>query len=386
MATLTLAYEGITLRASLERAADVQWLEEFFLPWFDRSADAPDVEVLVSRDPARYKHLLACDPAGARVKAFMMDNRAVEFPVWNVPGEQLALHDEKHRMFFLITGKMIQLVCGDREGALRLNLMRVLRELAMGVAQLRSGRFLHASAIAVEGRALVITGPRQAGKTSLLTYLLANSPAQFLCNDRLLVKWYDGSIRLHGMPTIVSLRDGTLDLFPGMRQSIENQRFTTRATLAEACASRALPQLPPKEGRHSLSPHQYCSLLDCAPVQAATGAALLFPRQTGQAGGLELVPLHANEARIRLGECLFGHIGPDRLSEAFTLLPGALARITAPDDAALCAGLASDLPAYDCLLGNDTYDNDRGAGELLQRLLYPATAAAAIPTNIGTST
>jgi hypothetical protein len=386
MATLTLGYEGITIRASLERAADLQWLEEFFLPWFERSDDAPDVEVLVSRDPAGYKQLLASEPGEARVKAFMMDNRTVEFPIWNVRGAQLAFHDEEHRMFFLRTGKTIRLVCGDREGSLRMNVMRVLRELAMGVAQLRGGRLLHASAVAIEGRALIITGPRQAGKTSLLTYLLANSPAQFLCNDRLLVKQYDRSIRLLGIPTIVSIRDGTLDLFPGMRQSIENQRFTTRATLAEARASKGQTLAPQKQGRLSLSPHQYCALLGCDPVRAAAGAVLLFPRQTGQAGELGLVRLTAHEARIRLGECLFGHISPDSLSAAFTILPGTFSRMTAPDDDALCSELANGLPAYDCVLGNNTYENDRGAGELLKLLLYSATAAAPVPTYAGTNT
>ena len=376
MPALTLSYEGITVRASLERAVDVQWLEEFLLPWFDRSDDAPDVEVLVSRDPAYYEELLACGPADSRVIAFTMDTRAVDFPAWNVPG-QLALYDEKHRLFYLVTDSCITLVGSDPGNEVRMSLMRVLREFAMSAAQLRGGRFLHASAFVTNGLAALISGPREVGKTSLLSYVLSYSDARFMCNDRLLVGAHEPALRLRGMPTIVSIREGTLELLPGMRDSIERNRFITRSTMEEARQPDAPSCGPPKQGRYGLSPRQYCALLGCEPVQWARGAVLLLPRQTRRPGGLELKRLDSGEARERLAHCLFGHIGPDRLSEVFTLLPRSPGQSKPGSDDALCTMLASRLACYDCQLGTDTYRCDTAARQLQQLLLAAGPARPA---------
>jgi hypothetical protein len=374
MAQATFSYDGINIRATVEREEDIQWLREFLVPWYDISNDIPDVEVRVARDPTRFGQLMACGPGNARVNAFMMDTRLIDFPLWNVPAEQLAFYDEKHQLFYLVTDNQIQLVISDHGIDTRMSVMRVLRELAMGVAQLRGGRFLHASAFVANGRTAIITGPRQAGKTSLLSYVLSSSGANFLCNDRLLINRHGHSTRLRGMPTIVSIRDGTMDLFPGMRQSIEDQCFTSRATMAESRQLNTLASFPIKDGRRGLSPHQFCSLLDCEPEKEASGTVLLFPRQTGRTGGIVLRRVDTSEARSRLGNCLFGHIGPDRLSDAFTTLPQRLDRAAAPDDAALCAGLADTLPAFDCELGNDTYNCSAGVIRLLQLLGNPDIA------------
>ncbi len=380
MLALTLGYEGITVRARLERAADAQWLEEFLLPWFDLSDDIPDVAVLVSRDPVYYAQLLACGPAGSRVDAFMMDTRVIDLPVWNVPAS-MALYDKKHGIFYLLRDGCIKLVCNDSGNTMRMSLMRVLRELAMGAAQLRGGRFLHASGFVADGRAAIISGPRKAGKTSLLSYMLSHSDAAFLCNDRLLLTVQDQAVRLRGMPTIVSIREGTLELFPGMRDSIERNRFTTRSTMAETRQPDAPPCGPPKEGRFGLSPRQYCALTGSEPAQSANAALLLLPRQTGRPGGLELRLLDPAETRRRLAHCLFEHIGPDRLSAAFTHTLNGAQAVQVRDDDALCAALAARLRCYECVLGTDTYRCDTGARRVLQLLKGESALPPVDPAN-----
>lgn len=215
------------------------------------------------------------------------------------------------------------------------------------------------------------------GKTSLLSYVLSYSDARFMCNDRLLVGAHEPALRLRGMPTIVSIREGTLELLPGMRDSIERNRFITRSTMEEARQPDAPSCGPPKQGRYGLSPRQYCALLGCEPVQWARGAVLLLPRQTRRPGGLELKRLDSGEARERLAHCLFGHIGPDRLSEVFTLPPGSPGQSKPGSDEALCAGLASRLACYDCQMGTDTYRCDTAARQLQQLLLAAGPARPA---------
>lgn len=366
MSQVTFSYEGISIGVLAEKETDIQWLKEFLLPWFDMSGDdVPDVRVRVTCDPARYEQLMACGRGDGSINALMLDTSIIAFPLWNAPGKQLAFYDEDREIFYRVTDNYIELILRDRNADIRTRLMRVLRELAMGVAQMQGGRFLHASAFVVEGSAAIITGPRQAGKTSLLSYILSNSEAKFLTNDRLLVHQCGQSVRLRGMPTIVSVREGTMNLFPEFRQSIIDHRFTSDVTLLEARQLETHLPRRVKQGSHGLSPRQFCTILDCQPTRDARGGVLIFPRQTGRAGGLRLRRLEPGEARIQLEQCLFGHIGPDRLSEAFTILPHRLDRKAAPGDAALQAGLARALPSYDCELGNDAYADDRGAKQLL---------------------
>jgi len=383
VAQATFSYEGIGSRVTVESEEDMRWLEEFLVPWFDTSGQLPDISVRVIRDAPYFDRLRESGFGPDSVRTFMMDAGSIDFPACIGPAGCITLYDEKHRLFILIADSRVELVLRDQNASIRLRVMRVLRELAMGVAQLTGGRFLHASAFVLDGHAAIVTGPRRSGKTSLLSYVLANSSAGFLCNDRLLIRRKGETIRLRGMPTIVSMREGTIDLFPGMRQSIMDRGYASRLTLGECREAGRLISFPGKPGRHGLSPRQFCSLLDCPPVKEATGRVLLFPRQTGVAGGLRLRRLQAAEARSRLQSCFFGSIGPQNLSDVFTLLPRGLSRQEAPGDAAVCAGLADSLAAYDCELGNQAYEDDRGAQLLLDllrdhRILPSASASDAL--------
>ena len=381
MAQATFSYEGINIGAIVERDEDIQWLTEFLVPWFDISDDIPDVEVRVTCDPERFEQLITCGHEGTNVNAFMMDTKVIAHPIWNGPDEQLTLYDEKHSLFYLVTAKHIQLIFRDHGASTRLRIMRVLRELAMGIAQLTGGRFLHASSFVANNRAAIITGPRHAGKTSLLSYILSSSTADLLSNDRLLINMRDQTATLRGMPTIVSIRNGTMDLLPALRRSIISQGFVSRATIAEARQSKPLTSFPAKEGRHGISPRQFCSLLGCGATKEASGTILLLPRQSGRPGGIQLNRLSTSEARIRLGDCLFGHIGPNQLSDVFTILPRRLSRKATFDDETLCAGLADVLPVFDCELGNDAYKSDTGAMQILQLLDNTDISRQAKPAN-----
>lgn len=370
MAQATFGYEGISVRAVPGRDEDIQWLEEFLAPWFSLSDEALDIELKVSQDPARYQQISEAGPAGANIIAFMMDTNYKAYPTWNGPGQTLTFNDERRKLFCLVDNNHVELVCQDPAICTRTMVMRIIREYAMGASQLTGGRFLHASAFAVKGLAAIITGPRQAGKTSLLSYILANSDAAYLSNDRVLLKDIGHSTRVRGMPTIVSVREGTMNMFPGMEQTVVERRYTKNATLEE-CKDPVVSVSPqPRRGRYSLSPSQFSAMLDAQPVKEARARVVIFPRQTRIAGGLELRRLDPQEARNRLEASLFGHIHPDQLSEVFTRHPVGEDIKPAPGDHALLDILSRSLTAYECVLGNDAYADRRGVEELL-RLLEP---------------
>jgi len=265
----------------------------------------------------------------------------------------------------------------DREGAVvlagsgrrvRSALMRPMREWAMDAARQRGGLLLHAAACALAGRAVVIAGAKEAGKTSLLTYLLTAGGAGFITNDRVLVAPARGAPRVRGIPTVVSVRSGMLALFPWLRQRIEQGCFRLHATLAE-CAEGARPARSWADGRLGLTTAQFCAACDCGALMSAPAGLLLFPRRTGRPGGLRLEPLTALETLRRLDACRFGAsaigaVADDARTELFQA-PGPVVAVVPPAAAARALAI---LPAYDCLLGTDAFADGRGAGQLIDVL------------------
>jgi hypothetical protein len=95
--------------------------------------------------------------------------------------------------------------------------MRAVRELFMNHS-LRAGRLvLHSASLSVSERVVLIAGTKAAGKTSLLTHLLRSPSARYVGNDRALVTIDDSPTAL-GMPSVVSVREPMLDLFPELRE------------------------------------------------------------------------------------------------------------------------------------------------------------------------
>jgi hypothetical protein len=361
MRSINFSYEGVTIRVESHSSPDLCWLQEFLHPWFDPSDALPDICVEWTADPARFRKLLARGKPGEMVPAFMMDTRIIHYPMWSNAGASRVLFDEERALFMQVEDRRIAIIADRWQPGSRTQVMRVVRELAMGAAQARGGRFLHASAVSLDGKAIIMAGRRMAGKTSLLTYLLSNLDAALLTNDRLLIHPQSNNITFRGMPTIVSIRGGTLGLFPRLQERIRQNCYATRLTLEECKSADQSVFENRSQGRQGLSPAQFCAATGSRPARDARGGVLLFPRQTGSPGGISLQQMNTEETRAALLDGLFGHIGPDRLSEVFTL-PESCTR-TVPDWELLDT-LSTSLPAYQCRLGQDAYADKSGADQI----------------------
>jgi serine kinase of HPr protein (carbohydrate metabolism regulator) len=362
------SYEGINVSAESEYAEDINWLTEFLDPWFEDQAGLPDVEVTLQVDRNLHEALMSYGALDRQVDAYILDTSILKYPVWDSPGPELVSYEQKHDLFYLIEGNRISLLTASYSVRSRISLMRVIREFAMGMAQISGGRFLHASAFSAGDRATVITGPREAGKTTLLTYILSNSEADFIANDRLLVKRDGQGALLKGMPTIISIRSGTLEFFPELLDSIQTQGFNARLTCRECHDSDATKRTNPREDKYGLTTRQFCSLFSCNPIKGAKPVTMLFPLQTGRPGGLSLRKLAPGETRDRLANSLFNNIAPDRLSDVFTPRnPGHEDSLIFTDHA-LCEWLSSNITAFECRLGTNTYETPEGAIKILNAM------------------
>jgi len=358
------------LRVLAEAApGHLEWLEEFLGPAFER-ADCHEADWRVSlvEDRERYRQALGRGPAGGTLEAFAFDAKVVGLPRWRTEAAETSLFDAARGLLFEVAyaSRAVTLLTepGNADG--RIALMRILRELGINRAQRRGGLLLHAAAMAVGDRGIVITGPKGAGKTSLLIHALRARSARYVSNDRVVVP-AAGRPLATGVPTIVALRRGTLDLFPSLAARAAASGYACRLTLGEALATGSRPT-DPRGKPDSLSPAQLCRLLDVASLACSEIAAIVFPRITGEAGTFALRRLTEAEVVEEIPDMLFGVRGGRHTSSVFAdpadPPPPELGALTER-----CRDIASRLPCVECRLGLEAFDAPAAADDLIAAIL-----------------
>jgi hypothetical protein len=364
-ARTTLHLLGLTVGVESRDAEDLRWLEEFLVPSLDVT-DAPTYHVLVSYQSHTGHHaeLLRTGTSGSAVPCFVLDRQTVAHPlVASLPAEQI-VYDPELDLFYRVRPGARQVLIHAAEGnpVARIGLMRVVRELAMGYLWRLEGAVAHAAALELEGRAMVIAGPKGSGKTTLLTWLLQEQGTRYLGNDRVFLRSENGRALARGLPTLVSLRAETLATFPQLRGRLALRPSRSTERTGETPTRRSPPGGPQAR---SLSPQQFCDALAVGRSGESNCAILLFPQVRHDGRGVELVPLPPRAAADRLIDLLLrrGHAeGPG----VFDFEWKVAAR---PADAeATCRTLAARVPSFACLLGPQAYRSSPGASALLQEL------------------
>lgn len=366
---LHLSYDGLDFQLTAE-SGHLEWLEEFLRPAFALSAGrVAAARIEVWDDETRYQALLARGekPGAAPADTFALDSSVIQLPRWN--GPDVTLYDEGYRLFYQIdpSRRQIRLVTFPGNRAVRVPLMRVVRELAMNDAHQRRRLLLHASAVRFGRFGIVIAGPKAAGKTTLSSALLRTPGVDYIANDRVLAK-LDGPLpSVLGMPSVVTVRPRTLELFPRLRRDLENSAYHARYSIREAESRSPRTAKPWGDGRYGLSPAQWCRLFRVKAVAGAPFSALLFPSITRRSGGAELRRLATRDAAKRLPDALLAAGSWRKHSDVFAL-PGA----EIPSEEVLrdrCIDLAERVPCFECRLGLQAYENDDSGRRLLDRVV-----------------
>jgi hypothetical protein len=363
-----LAFGGLRILAEAA-PGHLEWLEEFLGPAFERTGGGCEADWRVSlvEDRERYRQALDRGPADGTLEAFAFDAKVVGLPRWRTGNADIGLFDAARGLLFEVgyASRTVTVLTEPGTADGRISLMRVVRELSMNRAQRRGGLLLHAAAMAIGDRGIVITGPKGAGKTSLLIHALRARSARYVSNDRVVVP-AAGRPSATGVPTIVALRRGTLDLFPSLAARAAASGYAYRLTLEEALAAGARPA-DPRGKPDSLSPAQLCRLLDVPALACSEIAAIVFPRVTGESGTLALRWLTEAEVEEEIPDMLFGVRGGRFTSSVF-----ADPADPPPDLGALverCRDLASRLPCLECRLGLEAFDAGGAADDLIAAIL-----------------
>jgi hypothetical protein len=366
---LTLEIDGTRIDVATDDAADHVWLAEFLAPAFvARAQDAvpADWRVRLTVSADRYAELCATLDRAPRdeIEGLGYDGSFSSHRCLSDEQGRTWAHDEHWFLFFGVDAAAgsVRVIACHRDDHARLGLMRVVRELATGALSSRGRLPVHCAAFEMDGKAVLICGPKHAGKTSLLVHAL-QSGGTFLSNDRVFVDTA-GPPLAQPMPTIVMLREGTLDHHARLAAAFREARFDRSLTLAECAPGvpRPEPRVPASRKPLGISPAQLCRLTG-APMRGRTPVGLLlFPTIDPAVKGLVIEPLDPRTARSLMERSLMKPSHPTRHSPLFApQLSGS------PIDPGLetdrCRRLVEAVPARTCRLGPDAY-----RGNLLEAL------------------
>jgi hypothetical protein len=361
-------FADIAIGVQAADAHQLRWLTEFLGPHFaPRPTAVPPVcHVEVVEDAHRYAAALAAGAGAGSVEAFAQDAGPVALPRWR--GAPTRLFDGRRRLFYEIAASplTVAIVSAPANREVRSALFGVLREVATNHAQRAGDVLLHASAFAIDGRGVVVAGPKKAGKTTLLVHALRAGSREYVANDRLLVA-PGPSPRALGVPTVVRLRRGTLEQFPAVAEGLAASAHDHR-WLPEEAPDRADPTPASPSGARRVGHAQLCRVLGVRSRAECEVAALVFPRITQAPGGFAVRRLAPAAVSAALEGALFGARAGRSTSAAFVL----------PDDppppdraviAARCRTLADRVPGFECQLGVHAYDSPGAADDLIRAVL-----------------
>jgi len=352
---------GSTLLEVLAEDRDLVWLAEFFRPALevaDGGGSPPAARVRLGRDPDRYARLR--ERLGSRepepFEAFTLDGGFAVLPGFRDDRQWRWAFDARRHTFFGVdpTAREVDVLTESPAPEARLGLMRVVRELVwatrLGLGELP----LHASGFVLGGRASLVCGRRRSGKTSLLIHALRGG-ADLLANDRILVASGVQPVA-RPVPTIVSIRKGTLERFEGCRERFDAARYDRARTIAE-CApgiARGAPSTRREDRLPGISPAQLARLFHRELVGEAPIERILFASIDPAAEGLALEPLTREEGAREIEENRMLPSRPGRLAGLF-LPVGADPRIPDDGERVPLSRLASAVQVFRCRIGRGAY-------------------------------
>ena len=370
-----LRYPGSSTLVSCSDSRDLTWLLEFLRPslWSRRSG-ASEWSVSLVRDGRERERLLRKRSGeGSQKKAlFHLDTRTERFRVLEDAGSRWVVVDPLGETVCEVEPqrRRVRIVAEEDCWTSRLILMKFVRERAMRAAIEQGLLPLHAAGFVLEHSAVLIAGPKRSGKTSLLLHSLALAtaktgrggtpqrlPIQYLSNDRTLLGRSGSSMQARGLPTIVSLRTPSLELFPEMRERLEASGAAPSLSQAEANRFLVGRAQPWRGTRYTLSPRQLCEMSGVDARASAPVGAILFPRVSGAPGGIGMVKLRPAEARPHLVQALFRAGETIQVGTLFGD-PQKRLEVGRPDTERWIDALTHQVGCYACDLGSNAYDDD----------------------------
>jgi hypothetical protein len=359
-----VAFGSVVIAFTSNDAAAAEWLSEFLAPWFRPSPDAAGWHVRMSSSLESYLALRNLRPhEPARRPCFAFDQQVLSLPAWP-SGGQLVFDDAERSCCFAVTPSRVDLVGDPRTRRWRYTWMWVFHEIT--ATRLRRTHLdLHAAAVEAGGRALLISGPKRAGKTTVSFHLLRSGRCRSIANDRAFAGAAGASFLVRGMPTAVKILPSTAAEFPEIRRGIPGVERPYLFSLDEL--ARVPEGRPPDSDEFALSPALLLRQLQAQPLDAAPLGAIVFPQIRTDIDGWHLERLDADTLHAAVWANLYGSQLERRTATIFEDFDGG----PTPPSGRLAVALSEAVPVYRLLLGRRAYDDRDFAPRLLDILNRP---------------
>jgi hypothetical protein len=369
--SLHLRYEGLCFRVVSPESSHLRWLENFFSPHFSiggSHVEPVEIELLIDAD--LYRQCQESRSVPSVIHGFALDSSVVQLSLLGEHDGDSLLFDDHYRIFYRVAPdrRRVTIVAGRNVVSMRPALMRVIREYAMNHSQQNGGFFLHASCFLSEGRPVIVTGPKRSGKTTLLAFACGKGSAEYLSNDRILVRKEDRRYVLRSMPSIVSLREKTLWFFPAIEKCIRDEGLHFDRNPDEH--RKGVDPLRRCKGnrRCLVTPPQFCETLSARQVTGASDPVIVFPVITNLEGTFSLTTVNDEEKGEYLSESLFGAKHWVTSTPVFNL--GKNSSDSDPEKIEeKCRRFAAGHRCLRLEIGRNLYDRDENAKRLIAALL-----------------
>lgn len=351
---------GVATGLRCDDPAVIAFAVEYFDPWFRPTRRAPEWSVTITSTAPAYAEMRRDQPADAAAQAcFAHDRQVLSMPAWR-SGAEVIVRDADRSCFLRIGPRRVDLVVDPATRRWRFTLLWILQEIA--ATRLRRTHVdLHAASVETGGRALLVAGPKKAGKTTLSFHLLRCHGWRSIANDRSFVGGEAPVVA--GMPTVVKILSPTLDRHPELVENLPPVSRPYLYTLAELREAGACAE-PPADTGFALTPNQIALRLGAGTRAAAPLGAVVFTRIRGDGAPWALEPMAAGDIAAAVRANLYGAATGERPATLFEEFGDG--RHGPPPR--VVARIATGVDCFRLRLGPDAYAG-RTLGERLRRLL-----------------
>jgi hypothetical protein len=368
--TIRTAYRCGAARVAVETEDKdtSRWLAEFVTPWFEPCpavSSSRNVRFTPSRIEFESIERQYTAATTRLIPCFALDSEVIHLAGWSEAGTTVVA-DIELGAFYRMNATAVEVIARPEFTRARVGLMRVVREVLVAGAKAANRLLdLHAAAFATSAGAVLLVGPKQAGKTTLLTHFLRCQRVSLIANDRVLVDVEPVLPIAFGVPTLVSVRVGTLELFPDLRRTAnERPALFHSEESREATISDASDGGPSRD--FGLSPAQLAQRCGSGTTDSAPVAAIVFPEMDMAPGGWLLEPVAIEVGSNRLLDSRYGIRAIRQPRTIFAEMVGH--REPHGDEAATqVARLSAAAPLFRCRLSPGAYRN--AADDLLQAVV-----------------
>jgi hypothetical protein len=344
---LDCATVGVEL--SSDDTAALDFVVEYFDPWFRVAQRRPEWVVTLSTAASTYARMRAQLPPDATLRpCFAHDQQVLSLPTWFCD-DVVNICDRKRSCFLRIRPGRVDLIAEAGTRRWRFTLLWVVQEIA--ATRLRQSHVdVHAASVERSGRALLIAGPKNAGKTTLSFHLMKSCGFGLIANDRSFVDHQGAAPAVVGMPTAVKVRPPTMTRFPELCRGlppVARPYLYSRTELDNAEPSEE----PVGSVDFALTPNQIGSRLGAESHAAATLGAMVFPQVCDDEPVWSVERLTPDEVVAAVLTNLYGAATGERPATFFERFGGGRRHVSH----ALVTKIAAGVAGYRVRLGRDAY-------------------------------